>query len=117
MSHKLTSKIPIFVPLRPHLALLLSLALFILVFAASARSSVDEAAVFGKCWDYKTLPNLSVRMAADASNVYFVDAENRIHGVDLLLGKKIWSSELGGDVVSNLLAVGDSVVVVTSTQS
>ena len=94
----------------------------LLIFATAAPavyavSVVDEPQVFNKCWEYQVVPNLGVSSSADAASVYFFDNENKLQGVDLLLGSKIWSSELGGEVVSNLLLIGDSIFVVTNSQT
>lgn len=75
----------------------------------------DQAPSFAKCWDYASAPDLSVNAATDGSNVYFVDTERKLQAVDLGAGAKLWSSELAGNVVSNLLVADDAILVATQT--
>jgi outer membrane protein assembly factor BamB len=83
--------------------------------SASSFGVVDEPGHFAKCWDYKTSPDLSVEPVADARSVYFLTGEKKIDAVDLKTGARVWSSELGGEVVSNLLVTDAAIFLVTST--
>src|SRR5687768_14413777 len=65
-------------------------------------SGTGEPAPFGRCWDYKVTPNLAVMPVIDSSVVYFIDSENKLLALDAASAGRIWSSELGGEVVSNL---------------
>jgi len=97
---------------------LLALSLFLTAlagFAMPGSSTIDEPREFSKCWEYHVEANLDVVPAIDPANVYFIDGEDELQGVDLKVGSKIWSSEIGGEVISNLLA-GDGAVFV-ATQS
>ncbi len=115
MSHmpvRKNSKLPM---LRPVFAILISLGIFVSLSPGSPNKRPQESGVFSKCWDYKTA-STGTGITADASNVYFLDDENKLNAVDLTLGIKVWSTELGGEVVSNLLVVNDSIFVVTNLQ-
>lgn len=84
--------------------------------SADARQSSqakDQKKEFAKCWEYKSAPDASVHSQSDAANVYFIDIDRRLIAVDLLAGTNVWSTDLGGVVVSNLLVTSDSVLVVT----
>jgi hypothetical protein len=94
----------------------LSLLLAAANTAAPRKSISTEPDIFTKCWEYKVNPKLDVGLSVDASSVYFLDDENRLIGVDLAAGTKLWSSEIGGKVVSNLLVLEDSILFVTSSQ-
>ncbi len=95
---------------------LFSLLILTSVTAGYSKPVSAESTIFTKCWEYEVNPNLNVGIAADASTVFFLDDENRLHGVDLEAGRKAWSSELGGEVVSNLLLLGNSIFIVTNSQ-
>jgi outer membrane protein assembly factor BamB len=75
----------------------------------------DQAASFAKCWEYASAPDLSVNAVTDGSNVYFVDTERKLQAVDQSAGAKLWSSELAGNVVSNLVVADDAIIVATQT--
>ena len=71
-------------------------------------------ATYAKCWEYPTAANLSVAAGVDSVNAYFVDSNRRLEAVDLSLGVKVWSTELAGDAVSNLLVTDESIIVATN---
>ena len=77
-----------------------------------ARSD-DEPVLFAKCWDYSTSPDLSVTPIADYDRVYFLSADRKLEAVDLRNAVKVWASEIGGDVISNLFVTENSVLLVT----
>jgi outer membrane protein assembly factor BamB len=79
-----------------------------------SASPPDDSPVFSKCWEYPSAADVTVNPTSDDTNVYFLDNENRLVGVHLHRGTKVWSTELGGDVISNLLVTGESILVVTS---
>src|SRR5687767_4185608 len=96
------------------------LSLFVLcaaIHGLPTAQRAEESPVFSKCWDYSSVPDLRVDPVSDESNVYFLDNENKLIGVNLSAGSKVWSAEVAGDVASNLLIVEDSVLVVTSVKA
>ena len=84
------------------------------IYPAPDEDQVNESVVFTKCWDYAAVPDLRVEPVSDETNVYFLNNENKLIAVHLNAGSKIWSAEIGGDVASNLLIAGDSIIVVTN---
>ena len=97
-----------------------SIAIALLAFLTFATTGADladtsETNFFNKCWDYKLVPNLSVEMEADQTTVFVPDIENSLHAIDLSTGNKIWSSEVGGNVISNILVVKESIVFATNS--
>ena len=116
MSHLFRRKEPFFCAFRWPVAVCFLFFIFSsLLSAEPTKEFADEALLYSKCWEYNAPADLDVNAVADASNVYFLDNENKLHGVDLTFGKKVWSTDVGGDVVSNLLIADDSVFVVTSS--
>jgi outer membrane protein assembly factor BamB len=87
------------------------------VAARTAGSLAPSSGVFGKCWEYRSSPNLGTGIAADTSSVYFLDDENKLTGIDLVTGTKTGASDPGGSVASNLLVLNDSILFVTNSQS
>jgi outer membrane protein assembly factor BamB len=75
----------------------------------------DQTASFAKCWEHAAAPDLSVNAVTDGANAYFVDTERKLQAVDLSAGAKLWSSELAGNVVSNLVVADDAILVATQT--
>ena len=99
--------------------------LFLTVFATIPESlaigvfpgsGVRDPELFSRCWDFKVTPNLAVTPVLDSSVVYFVDVENKLLALDLVGAGRVWSSELGGEVVSNLLLSDPSLLLVTNSQ-
>lgn len=82
--------------------------------AASVPLEADQKKEFARCWDYKAAPDLSVQSESDALNVYFVDTERRLIAVDLHSGVIVWSTDIGGASISNLLITDDSLLLVTA---
>lgn len=115
MSHKSPRKNSKLTPQRVLFTTFFALVTFTSATNGSTESRSEAPDVFSKCWEYAVSSNLGVGIAADGSNVYFLGVDNKLHGVELALGNKLWSSELGGEVVSNLLVVADSIFVVTSS--
>ena len=115
MSHPTTLKGPFWPTLRTFAAVFLSFVISGTTPGTWAAVPTEETHIFNKLWEYKAIPNLDVAPAADAANAYFLDYENKLHAVDLAHGSKLWTSELGGEVVSNLLVAKGSLFVVTSS--
>ena len=80
---------------------------------AIGRHRDDQAEVFTKCWDYSASADLAIPQVADADNIYFVNTEGRLESVDLKSAVKVWSSEVGGVVISNIFATDNAVFLVT----
>ena len=115
MSHLFRPKLPTL----ETLPWLFSACLFLFLFSSAVHSvpradTPDKSPVFSKCWDYPATPDLRVSPVSDETSVYFLDNENKLVGVHLNGGTKLWSTDLGGDLASNLLIAGDSIFVVTS---
>lgn len=79
------------------------------------QTKKQNLAPLKECWKYPTTDLGKQRMASNAANVYFAEEGARVSAVSIETGKKIWSTELGGEIVSNILINGSSVFVVTRT--
>jgi outer membrane protein assembly factor BamB len=93
---------------------LLSLVLALVLSAAAAgqTKSGGEIALI-KCWTYETGETGGEALASDDDRVFVALGGAKIEALTTD-GKKIWSSEFGGDITSNILPAGSSVLVVTT---
>ena len=66
---------------------------------------------FRQCWQYKLDGGEAV--GADASSVYVSVSPAVVRAIDIRSGRDVWSSDLGGSVISNLLVTDESVYVVS----
>jgi outer membrane protein assembly factor BamB len=117
MSHLLIRKNLHGPGLRAVFAVLIFVVMSAVSVAAVTESRSPEPGVFTKCWEFAVSSNLGAAPASDDSSVYFLDDENKMHSLDLSTGRNAWSTEVGGEVVSNLFVLGDSIFLVTSSQS
>ena len=117
MSHQITRKTKTFLVVVCVLGTLLAGAIGSFAKADSTRNATREPEMFKRSWDYKVTPNLAIFPVIDSSAVYFVDNENKLLAIDSTSAARIWSSELGGEVASNLLLSDTSVLVATNSQS
>jgi hypothetical protein len=113
MSHTSRQNVPILGALLRPAAALFALILFA-HFPVVAEDKPDSSTVFTKCWEYGVSPLLEIRPAVDATNAYVAGSENKLIGLSLTGGTKLWSADLGGEVSSDLHLDGDSIFVVTS---
>lgn len=81
--------------------------------AQSRPAASTQADLFTKCWEYKSSPDLADGFTANDSSLYFLNTDSTLEAVDISLATKRWSTELGGEIISNLL-VGDSAVWVAT---
>jgi outer membrane protein assembly factor BamB len=69
-----------------------------------------------KCWSYPLADEAAAELASDAGHVYAGSAGAKIETLSLD-GKKMWATELGGEIRSNLLATDNGLYLVTATVS
>ena len=85
--------------------------------AAETGFQESRSDVFTKCWNYSSSPDLSTAPVADSRRFYFLNSENKLEAADLHTATKLWSSELGGKVISNLLTDDNALFVVSGPAS
>lgn len=93
-------------------------ALFLLIvsafFSVSALIGQDKAEtelVVSKCWSYGIG---AAEFVVDGSGFYAGGVEGKIEAISLD-GQKLWTTDLGGKLVSNLLVGNEALYLVTST--
>ncbi|MEJ7623141.1 MAG: PQQ-binding-like beta-propeller repeat protein [Pyrinomonadaceae bacterium] len=96
---------------------LLLLAIFstLAVYAeVRAQPSPDVELDPVKCWTYSLGDMVGERLSADDTLIYFGTEGGRVDALTIA-GKKVWSSEFGGAVTSNLESTEAELFVVTSS--
>ena len=80
------------------------------------QKKVDVEVDVAKCWSYSLSESSGERITADESRVFVGLEGARIEALSRD-GKKIWSSEFGGEISSNIIATKDNLFLVTSAVS
>lgn len=75
---------------------------------------VSAEITVSRCWAYPTT-DLGSAIASDGTHIFTGGGAAKIESLTLD-GKKIWSSELGGTISSNLLSTQKGLVLATSTE-
>ena len=92
-------------------------ALFLGSVEGSANTDLTrEPELFNRCWDFKVNPNLAVLPVIDGTAIFFVDNENKLLALETEGPVRIWSSDLGGEVASNILLSESSIFIATNSQ-
>jgi len=69
-----------------------------------------------KFWTYSLGEETGVALASDGNRVFLGLGNSRVEELSID-GKKMWSTELGGDISSNILALAGGLFIVTSVSS
>ena len=100
----------------PKIILLSLFVLFLHSLGVSAQKKSFAEISLAKCWSY-SLGNRQGEQIMSDGNLVFIGS----HGANIealsLDGKKVWFSEFGGGMRSNLLASDNGIFLVTSTSS
>lgn len=87
------------------------------VFGQDKPIRADETVEFNRCWAVAEPDGSFSTITTDASTA-FVGADGaKVAAISIATGSRLWSTELGGDIVSNLTADAAGVFVVTDTVS
>jgi outer membrane protein assembly factor BamB len=82
---------------------------------ASAQGS-DRNPPSSPCWQYKTDSTIADVVLND-SKIFIGKEGARVEALSGASGERLWSSELGGEIISNIVAADDSLFVVTRSVS
>ena len=99
-------------PTRPSAPLFL-LFLYVIGCVSMAFGQGTEADI-SKCWSYGSGDLRGSVLAADSGHIYVGAVDGRVEAVSIE-GKKIWQSDFGGSISSDLLPLNTGLLVVTST--
>jgi outer membrane protein assembly factor BamB len=81
----------------------------------SAKPSADPSIVFKKCWSFPVPDAGFASIAGDARGIFTASFSGDISAMDAVNGEKIWTSELGGLVVSDILIDAKRVYIATNS--
>lgn len=99
---------------------ILSILIFSLVSAdaAGAQRKADPPFLLKKCW-VAELPTSPQRLSASDNDkvVFFSESSGKVGALDLNSGSRIWQSEFGGEIVSNILTDETSVIFAANPAS
>ena len=77
------------------------------------QTDVGSEVTISKCWSYDTGDLTATAITSDANHIFA-----GLNGANIIAlssdGKKVWSSELGGELTSNLLTTENGLLLVTS---
>ena len=94
---------------------------FIAIFVSSLANVPESRLVaqttasqveFTKCWQFAEPESEIVALSADSRAVFTSTSDARITSVARTTGEKLWSTEVGGSIASNLLNFGDRLYLV-----
>lgn len=79
--------------------------------ASDAQLQDGQLVSTNQCWRYDTDTVMAAAPAFDKDNLYLAERGGRITAISIKTGSRIWSTELGGEVRSNLAVLGSNVYV------
>lgn len=88
-----------------------------LISTVVAADDIDEPKPYLKCWHRDASLDVSAGAVGDGLNVYYFTTNNTLEAAEIKNGSKVWSTDFGGSVVSNLLLTDSAVIFVTAAGS
>lgn len=98
----------------PKTLFLISFCLWHLAVSAFAQTTPAGEVDIAKCWGYPLSDNTASASAADSGLIYIGSSGAKVEALSLD-GKKVWATEFGGDINSNLLPTDTGLFFVTAT--
>ena len=68
-----------------------------------------------ECWRYTSSDLMPEDPASDKDNIYIAERGGRVSAISIQTGIRIWSTDFGGEVRSNVVVLGSTVYVATGT--
>ena len=100
----------------PKIAVLFVISSVLLCPNVFGQKKADVEVDVSKCWSYPLGDAAGEQIVTDDTRIFLELSGARIEALSLD-GKKIWSSELGGEISSNILALNGSLFFTTSVVS
>lgn len=80
------------------------------------RSKEETAPMFSFCGQYLATKNAYQRFASDNERLVFVsNSSGKLTALSYNLLRKIWESDLGGEIISNVINSGENAFIITRT--
>jgi hypothetical protein len=96
-------------------ALLLTEIVPVNAVAAQEKEKSDTPLILKQCWALNSEEPAKTILASDNDlRLFLAKTGSEVDAIELTSGKKIWQTELGGDIISNLAADRNSVFVATN---
>jgi outer membrane protein assembly factor BamB len=91
-------------------------ASLLILHAVPAHPQKDDISpiTLNDCWRFPLNSALASAPSSDADNLYLGLAGGRVAAVSLATGLQAWSTEIGGEIVSNVLSHGNNILVATN---
>lgn len=96
-----------------HLSLILTVLVFFGAPGILGQAGISDDVEMTRCWSFPSTETPPLSATADSGHVFLGMDGAKLEALSRG-GRKIWSTELGGSISSNLLPVGSSLLVVTS---
>ncbi len=103
---------------RPHLIIfcVLSLLSFGFISAQSPKNSSDDDKIdLKRCWSFPVPDDGVAAISGDGSHIFVASRTGQIISIDAPTGKRDWTSDLGGQVISQLLVFRSKLYIVTNS--
>ncbi len=101
--------------LLPKISVLILICLFLVTVPAVGQAIPEGEIDVTKCWSYP-IGEKGTGLISDGSRVFLGSTGANVEALSFD-GKKMWSSELGGEISSNILPLDNSILLVTSSVS
>ena len=98
----------------PKICFLITICAFLYLPGAFGQTKPTLVVDVTKCWSYPFGDAAGERLASDGSRVFLALGGAKVEALSLD-GKKMWASELGGDISSNLFAADAGLFLVTAS--
>ena len=98
----------------PKILFLIAICAWLPAMSVFAQTKPTGEVDVTKCWAYPLGEDEASALASDGVRVYIGGASAKVEALSLD-GKKMWATELGGDITSNLLAGDLGLFLVTTT--
>src|SRR5688500_9129194 len=95
------------------IVLVLILCVFLLIGTAAPQARSEDELVATRRWSYPLNGAGAVTFAPDADRIFLGMGGARVEAV-AVDGAKLWSSDLGGDIISNILPRKNTLFVATA---
>lgn len=93
--------------------IILSLAIIAVMFCGPAAAQTTAGQVeFRKCWQYGDGQSRYVALSSDERAAFVSTEDAKVSALAIDTGEKLWSSELGGSAISNLVVAADRLYLV-----
>jgi len=79
-----------------------------------SQASSDSLVTLSQCWRYESSGLKAVSPGLDAVNLYIAEEGGRVSAISLSNGLRLWSTELGGEVRSNIVTTPSSLFLIAS---